>query len=64
MGLSLAYAGTQREEFMENIVPLILDTSLRPEVNGMAGLCMGLVFLGTRQEEVGNAVLQNLMEDG
>lgn len=49
---------------MENIVPLILDTSLRPEVNGMAALSLGLIFLGTRHEEVGNAVLQNLMEGG
>lgn len=28
----------------------------------MASLAMGLIFLGTRNEEVGNAVLSNLME--
>jgi 26S proteasome regulatory subunit N1 len=57
MGLALGYAGTEREEFIENIIPFIIDTNFKVEVNAMASLMLGLNFVSCRNEEVANAVL-------
>lgn len=62
MGLAIGYAGTEREEFIENIVPFIIDTNFKVEINAMASLMLSLNFVATRHEEVANAILQNLME--
>lgn len=57
MGLALGYAGSQREELLDLMVPLVIDPSYGPECNGMASLALGSVYLGTRNEEAGNVIL-------
>ncbi|GAA6043517.1 hypothetical protein JCM8097_002253 [Rhodosporidiobolus ruineniae] len=62
IGLGIAYAGTQREDIRDMILPLIADTSLSLEIASMASLALGFVFVGSCDGEVTSAVLQTMME--
>mmetsp|Transcript_12458 Transcript_12458/g.29984 ORF Transcript_12458/g.29984 Transcript_12458/m.29984 type:complete len:944 (-) Transcript_12458:122-2953(-) len=64
-GLGIAYAGTAREDVMEMLVPVVeqseggANTFL--EVS-LAGLALGMVFVGKCDDEVGGTIVQRLME--
>lgn len=62
-GLGIAYAGAQREEIMELLVPIVANTedAKIAEVS-FAALSLGLVFVGTCNDDVGSALVQRLME--
>ena len=61
MGLGLAYAGCQKEEVQELLVPIITDESIPMDVVAFAALSLGLVFVGTCHEECVQAIVQSLM---
>ena len=63
MGLSFAYAGSARADLLEIISPLILDSSNSMEVSSMAALALGIIFVGTCDDDVANSILQTLMSD-
>lgn len=64
-GLGIAYAGSAREDVMELLLPLIESSDGGPttmmEVS-LAGLALGLVFVGKCDESVGGSIVQRLME--
>lgn len=62
MGLSLAYAGSAREDLLEAISPIVLDSSTTLELQAVAALAIGLIFTGTCHEDAATAILQALME--
>eukprot|EP00887_Chlorella_sp_A99_P000106 scaffold16.g106.t1 len=51
LGLGLAYAGREKAEVAELLLPLVLDTELSMEVGGVAALALGLVFQGSANGE-------------
>eukprot|EP01041_Mallomonas_annulata_P006987 gene6987-14202_t len=62
-GLGIAYAGTQREELLERLLPAASNTESANMVEvSLAGLTLGMIFVGTCNEEVGSALVQRLME--
>ena len=61
MGLGLAYAGCQKEEVQELLVPVVTDDSTPIDVAAFAALSLGLVFVGTCHEECVQAIVQALM---
>ena len=61
MGLGLAYAGCQKEEVQELLVPVITDDEAPMDVVAFAALSLGLVFVGTCHEECVQAIVQALM---
>ena len=62
-GLGIAYAGTQREEVLERLLPSVTNTENANMVEvSLAGLALGLVFVGTCNDDVGSAIMQRLME--
>lgn len=61
-GLSIAYAGARREDVLEILSPLVIDTSISLENSALAALGLGLVFVGTCNENVADTILQTLME--
>lgn len=61
MGLGLAYAGTQKDEVQELLVPVVTDDSTPLDVAAFAALSLGLVFVGTCHEECVQAIVQALM---
>jgi len=62
LGLSFAYAGTGKQEVLEEITPFVIDTTYSMEVSAMAALCLGIVFVGTCNIDVLNAIMQGITE--
>lgn len=64
-GLGIAYAGTAREDVMEMLVPIVEQsgdsTQTMLEVS-LAGLALGMVFVGKCDDNVGGTIVQRLME--
>lgn len=60
IGLGLAYAGTAREDLQEDLCEIITDCNIGPDVAGFAALSLGLIFVGTCDEEVSNTILSAL----
>ena len=62
MGLSFTYAGSAREDLLETITPIILDPDYSIQVQAVASLAIGLIYVGTCNEEACQSIIQNLME--
>lgn len=62
MGLSFAYAGSAREDLLEAISPIILDSSNTTELQAVASLAIGMIYVGTCDEDAAQSILQTLME--
>ena len=62
MGLGYAYAGTQREDLGELLIPYAVDESLSMDVSSMAILALGYIFVGSCNGDVLSSILQAIME--
>jgi 26S proteasome regulatory subunit N1 len=62
VGLGIAYAGTQRNDVLETLVPLIVDEKQNIEVVSLACLSIGLVFVGSASEEVSSSIVEAFMD--
>jgi len=64
-GLGIAYAGSEREDVMELLTPVVENSegglSTFTEV-ALAGLALGMVFVGKCDDNVGGTIVQRLME--
>jgi 26S proteasome regulatory subunit N1 len=64
-GLGIAYAGSAREDVMEILTPVVESSEGGPttmmEVS-LAGLALGMIFVGTCDDMVGGTIVQRLME--
>ncbi|KAK5121469.1 proteasome regulatory particle base subunit [Meristemomyces frigidus] len=63
MGLGLAYAGSNKEELLETLLPLVTDTSLDMQLSAMAALSLGLIFVGSAQSDVSEAIIQTFLDE-
>ncbi|KAJ2819246.1 proteasome regulatory particle base subunit, partial [Coemansia furcata] len=61
-GLGLAYAGTNRQDILDMLVPLISDTEITIDLSSMAALSAGLVCIGSGNSDVSTVILQSMME--
>jgi 26S proteasome regulatory subunit N1 len=62
VGLGHAYAGSCREDLMENLTPMIVDTACTIETSAMAAVSLGQIFVSSCNDEVAQAILQTLIE--
>lgn len=62
VGLGYAYAGSCREDLLENLTPMIVDTAFTVECSAMAAVSLGLIFVSSCNDEVAQAILQTLIE--
>ena len=62
IGLGFAYAGSMREDLMENLTPIILDTGCSLECSAMAAVSLGLIFVSSGSEDIANAIVSSLNE--
>eukprot|EP00271_Cylindrocystis_brebissonii_P003252 TRINITY_DN1402_c0_g1_i1.p1 TRINITY_DN1402_c0_g1~~TRINITY_DN1402_c0_g1_i1.p1 ORF type:complete len:915 (+),score=203.59 TRINITY_DN1402_c0_g1_i1:289-3033(+) len=62
MGLGLAYAGTQKEEVLALLSPVVADSKVPMEVAGFAALSLGLVFVASCNEDAAQAIIRAFME--
>jgi 26S proteasome regulatory subunit N1 len=63
MGLGLSYAGSNKEELLAYLLPIISDTTQEMRVSAMAALACGLVFVGSSHAEAGEAIIMTLMDE-
>lgn len=63
MGLGLAYAGSNKEEVLELLLPLINDSEQEMQISAMAALSCGLIFVGSSHPDVSEAIVTTLMDD-
>jgi len=63
MGLGLAYAGSNREDLLEVLLPFVADTSLDMQLSAMAALALGLIFVGSAQSDVSETIIQTFLDE-
>ncbi|KAL2208731.1 proteasome/cyclosome [Sarocladium strictum] len=63
MGLGLSYAGSNQEDLLELLLPIISDSSQDMQISAMAALACGLIFVGSSHPEVSEAIVTTLMDD-
>ncbi|KAI9878403.1 MAG: proteasome regulatory particle base subunit [Pleopsidium flavum] len=63
MGLGLSYAGSNREELLELLLPIVEDPSLDMQLSAMAALSLGLIFVGSSNHQVSESIFTTLMDE-
>ncbi|KAL5573576.1 hypothetical protein UlMin_023173 [Ulmus minor] len=62
MGLGIAYAGTQNEQLRLKLTAVLNDTKAPLDVIAFAAISLGLIFVGSCNEEVAQAIIFALMD--
>ena len=62
IGLGLAYAGSNREDVLSLLLPVLSNAKSSMEAIGVAAMACGLVAVGSCNSDVTSALLQTLME--
>lgn len=62
VGLGLAYAGSNRDDIINVLTPVLHDPSSTSELRGLAALSCGLIAVGSANGEVTSNVAQVLIE--
>lgn len=63
LGLGIAYAGTQREDVLSHLLPVLNDTAAAPEICALAAISCGLIAVGSCNGDVTCAIIQRLIDD-
>ncbi|CRG83951.1 26S proteasome regulatory subunit rpn-1 [Talaromyces islandicus] len=63
MGLGLSYAGSNKEELLEALLPIVEDVSLDMQLSAMAAVALGLIFVGSSNHQVSEAIATTLMDE-
>ena len=61
LGLGLAYAGSNRSDVLKVLLPVLTDDKSSMEVVGVTAIALGLVAVGTTNQEVGEALVTTLL---
>ena len=63
-GLGIAYAGTQKEELIDILLPLASNTDSTADITevSLAALSLGMIYEGSCHDEIGSSLVQRLME--
>ena len=62
MGLGLAYVGSQKEDLLSLLCPVLVDNKAPLDVVGFTAVALGLVFVGSANEEAATHILSAMME--
>ncbi|KAF8252120.1 26S proteasome regulatory complex, non-ATPase subcomplex, Rpn1 subunit [Wilcoxina mikolae CBS 423.85] len=62
MGLGLAYAGSQRPDLRDLLLPIVADSSLTLEISAMAAISLGLIFVGSGDGDVADGILHAIVD--
>lgn len=60
--LGIAYAGSGRQDVVDLLVPIIIDSGLTMELSALAALSSCLILVGTCNGDLSSSILQALME--
>ncbi|KAL9252123.1 26S proteasome non-ATPase regulatory subunit 2 homolog A-like protein [Drosera capensis] len=62
MGLGIAYASTQNETIRGKLMPILADPKASLDVIAFTAISLGLVYVGSCNEEVAQAIIFSLMD--
>nr|BAB12394.1 proteasome regulatory non-ATPase subunit 1-2 [Trypanosoma cruzi] len=62
LGLGYAYVGTQRDDIMELLMPILVDSDQALEVQCMTAFALAMVFVGSADEGLTETMVSCLME--
>lgn len=63
MGLGLSYAGSNREDLLEYLLPVVEDSGLEIQLSAMAAVSLGMIFVGSSNHQVAEAIATQMMDD-
>ena len=63
IGLGVSYAGSQNESLLEFLLPAVTDTSLDMHTSALAALSLGMIFIGSAQSDVSEAIVQTFLDE-
>jgi 26S proteasome regulatory subunit N1 len=63
MGLGLSYAGSNKEELLDTLLPIVEDVSLDMQLSAMAAVSLGMIFVGSSNHQVAEAIATTLMDE-
>ncbi len=61
IGLSMTYAGSNRTDIVEIVIPMILDLNNDIELVSIASITLGLICISSKNDECLNALMTLLM---
>lgn len=62
LGLGIAYCGSNRDDVIQILLPLLSDPRSSMEEIGIAALALGMISVGSCNGDVTSAILQTLIE--
>ncbi|KAH3673075.1 hypothetical protein WICMUC_003908 [Wickerhamomyces mucosus] len=62
LGLALSFSGSQNEDLLNLLLPLVSDLEVAIEVSALSALALGHAFVGTCNGEITSTILQTLLE--
>jgi 26S proteasome regulatory subunit N1 len=63
MGLGLVYAGSNKDELADLLLPIVSDTTIDMQISAMAALSLGLIFVGSSNGDINAAIVETLMDE-
>jgi len=63
MGLGIGFAGSNKEDLLELLLPIVTDTSLDMQLSAMAALSLGMIFVGSANGDVTDALMNTLLDE-
>ena len=63
MGLGLSYAGTNSGPLLEVLLPIVEDSRLEMQLSAMAAVSLGMIFVGSSNHQVSEAIANTLMDE-
>lgn len=63
MGLGLAYAGSNKLDLLDLLLPFVADTGYDMQISAVAALSLGLIFVGSAQSDVSEAIIQTFLDE-
>ena len=63
MGLGLTYAGSARDDMLDFLLPIIEDSSLEMSLSAMAAISLGMIFVGSGNHQVAEAIATQMMDE-
>ncbi|KAJ8122023.1 hypothetical protein ONZ43_g1679 [Nemania bipapillata] len=63
IGLGLSYAGSQRDDLVEYLLPIVNDSKESMQITAMAALSLGLIFIGSANPEISETFVTLLIDE-
>jgi 26S proteasome regulatory subunit N1 len=63
MGLGLSYAGSNREDLLDYLLPILEDNGLEMQLSAMAAVSLGMIFVGSSNHQVAEAIATQMMDE-